>query len=244
MTGAVVLTIAGGTVLLFRSSPEPAEVPAETPDPAAEAPPPTVAAEPEAPEPARPARPAAARPAAAPPPPEPVESTPSTGTLIIESDVPGTIVFVDRVSLGTAPATAANLTPGPHQVTMSAPGYDMMSETIEVEPGTRTLAMAFKEIRLDATVAVVHKHAIGSCRGELRASPEGIRYDTTNENDRFTVALADIGVFEVDYLAGNLRIRTLRGRTYNFDHPEGDADQLFAFHQTVEKVRQQVLSDR
>jgi hypothetical protein len=102
--------------------------------------------------------------------------------------------------------------------------------------------MKFKEVRLDATVAVVHKHGIGSCRGELRASPAGVRYETSNANDRFAVALADMTAFEMDYLAGILRIRTSEGRTYNFSHPENDADRLFAFHKAVEAARGQVLN--
>jgi hypothetical protein len=56
------------------------------------------------------------------------------------------------------------------------------------------------------------------------------------------VALADMTAFEVDYLAGNLRIRTSEGRTYNFSHPENDADRLFAFHKAVEAARGQVLN--
>jgi hypothetical protein len=227
LAGAIGLTVAGGGLLLFRSSPEPPTVPAEAPPPVAEPAPVVEAPEPGASGPANP--------------PAPSEPAPKTGTLIIESDVPGTIVFVDRVSFGTAPATAANLTPGPHQVTMSAPGYEMMSETVDVEPGTRTLAIAFKEISLDASLAVVHKHGIGSCRGNLRASPDGIHYDTSNDNDSFTVALADIDLFDVDYLAGNLRIRA-QGRTFNFGDPDGNADRLFAFHQAVEKVRGRIAN--
>jgi len=241
LAGAIGLTVAGGGFLLFRSSPEPPTVPAEAPPPVAEPAPVVEAPEPGASEPANPPASAARAPARPVPEPAPSEPAPTTGTLIIESDVPGTIVFVDRVSFGTAPATAANLTPGPHQVTMSAPGYEMMSETVDVEPGTRTLAIAFKEISLDASLAVVHKHGIGSCRGNLRASPDGIHYDTSNDNDSFTVALADIDLFDVDYLAGNLRIRA-QGRTFNFGDPDGNADRLFAFHQAVEKVRGRIAN--
>jgi hypothetical protein len=163
-----------------------------------------------------------------------------TGTLVIESDVPETKVFVDRVSLGTAPVTARNLTPGPHRLNMSAPGYEMISETIDVEPGTRTLSMSFRQIRLDASVPVIHKHGIGSCRGQLLASPDGLRYETSHETDGFTVAFPAIETFEIDYLEGTLRVRTGQGRTFNFTDVDGNADRLYAFHQAVDAVRRRV----
>jgi hypothetical protein len=163
---------------------------------------------------------------------------------VIESDVPDTKVFVDRISLGTAPVTVRDLTPGPHRLNMSAPGYEMISETIEVEPGTRTLSMSFRTIRLEASVPVVHKHAFGSCRGQLHASPAGLRYETTHDEDGFTVAFPDIQTFEVNYIEGNLQLRTAAGRTYNFAHADANVDALYAFHQEVDKVRQRVLAER
>ena len=90
--------------------------------------------------------------------------TPTTGTLLIKSDVPDTSVFLDRVYLGTAPATASNLTPGTHHLTMSATGCDSYSEDIEVTAGTHELSRSVKTIRLDAKLDVVHKHAFGSCK--------------------------------------------------------------------------------
>ena len=171
-------------------------------------------------------------------------AAPTLGTLIIESDVPETSVFIDRVYLGNAPVTARNLTPGSHRLNMSVTGYEGVSETIDVEAGTRTISMKFKEIRLDEKLDVTHRHAIGSCSGTLRASPQRLTYETTHSGDAFAVALTNLDVFEVDYVQKNLKVKLKDGKTYNFTDWEGNADRLYLFHQTVEKVRQRLLAGR
>jgi hypothetical protein len=166
----------------------------------------------------------------------PVEAAPAMATLHIESDVPDAKVFIDRVGVGTAPITVPDVTPGSHQVTVAAPGFDSYGETIEIEPGARTISVKFREVRLDAQIDAAHKHAMGSCKGRLSASPQGIRYDAVDGKDSFSVALADVTSFEADYLARNLRLRTRDGRTLNFTDPEGNADRLVRFHAAVDKV--------
>ena len=119
-------------------------------------------------------------------------------------------------------------------------GYDGYSERLDVEPGTRTVTVRFKQVRLSESVAVVHKHRFGECRGTLAASAQGIRYETTGD-DAFSVALGNLEQFGVDYLESNLRLKPRGGRTYNFtDDGGGAADALFVFHREVEKARQQL----
>ncbi len=158
--------------------------------------------------------------------------------------MPDTSVFVDRVYLGTAPVTVADLAPGQHRINASASGYDGYLDTIEIPAGTRTLSLRFKEVKLDATLAAVHKHALGSCKGTLRATPAGLTYDTTNKDDAFTVALTNLETFTVDYLQKNLRVKIKNGKTYNFTDAAGNADRLYLFHQEVEKARQRLISGR
>ena len=136
----------------------------------------------------------------------PVEAAPTTGTLRIVVDVADASVFIDRKFVGTAPVTATDIAPGPHHLNVSAPGYDAVSDDLDVTPGTRELSIRLKDVRLSATLAVTHKHAMGSCAGTLRASPQGITYETTNKSDAFTVTMADIETFEVDYLSKNLKL--------------------------------------
>lgn len=156
--------------------------------------------------------------------------------------MPDTSVFIDRNYLGTAPVTATGLTPGTHHLNMSATGYDGISQDITVEAGAHDVSIKFKEIRLDAKVAVVHKHAFGSCAGTLVATPQGLRYETSNSDDAFRAALTDLETFEVDYLNKNLRVKIRRGKTFNFTDPDGNADRLFAFHRDVDKARQRLLA--
>jgi hypothetical protein len=172
--------------------------------------------------------------------PPSVETAPELGTLRIDADVPNAQVFIDRQYIGTAPVTAERVTPGTHQLNVSAEGFDGIARTIDVEPGPRDLAIRFREVRLSASIAVVHKHRMGSCTGQLVATAQGLRYDTEDRDDRFNAAFGDLETFVVDYLDKNLKIKLQKGKQYNFTDPDGNADRLFVFHRDVEKVRQRL----
>lgn len=244
--GAVIIGGGAGLVLLMRppaapaasgSTPAAATTPAPAPPPAAEPPTPPPSSTKTGT-----VKPKAEKPkaiATEPPAPAPV-AAPVTGTLRVTADVGDASVFIDRKFIGTAPVTAADIPPGSHHLNVSAPGYDAVSQDIDVAVGSRDIAIAFKEIRLAASVAVVHKHGMGSCKGTLRASPQGLVYETTDKGDAFSVSLADIETFEVDYLNKNLKLKVKKGRTYNFTDPDGNADRLFVFHRDVEKARKRV----
>ena len=213
----------------------PAARPAEAPAPGPASAPPAAAPR------ARAERPAAA-PAPAPAASPNVEVVPDAGTLRIETDVPNAQVFLDRQFVGTAPVTAANVKPGSHQLNVSAEGFDGIARSIDVEPGTKDLMIRFREVKLDTRLAVVHKHRIGSCKGELVATPQGLQYTTDDKDDRFTVAFGDLEQFQVDYQEKNLKVKVRRGKQYNFTDPDGNADHLFVFHRDVDKARQRLAS--
>jgi hypothetical protein len=183
---------------------------------------------------------AAPPPAAAPPSTEAPVAPVDLVTLHVDSDVQGAQVFVDRQFIGAAPVTTTDVKPGTHQINVSAPGYDQYAQSIDIEPGPRDLMVRFKEVRLDAKAEVIHKHGIGSCRGTLIATPQGLRYDTTNKGDAFTVPLTNLEVFQVDYLEKNLKVKIKGGKQYNFTDPMGNADSLFVFQRDVDKARQRL----
>jgi hypothetical protein len=210
----------------------PRETPRETPPPARADTPPRSARR--APEPDVSARPES-------PPGADTAIARELGTLRIETDVPGAQVFIDRQFIGTAPLTAENVKPGTHQVNVSAEGFDGIAQTIDVEPGPRDLSFRLREVRLDAALAVVHKHRIGSCEGRLVATVDGIRYETADKGDAFTAALGDLETFQVDYLSKNLRIKLRKGKQFDFTDPDGNADRLFVFHRDVDKARQRLV---
>ena len=172
--------------------------------------------------------------------PAPVVTASELGTLRIEADVPNAQVFLDRQFIGNAPVTAENVKPGTHTLNVSAEGFDGFVQTIDVEPGPRDVAVRFKEVRLNSTLAVIHKHRMGSCKGQLVATPQGIRYDTDDKDDRFTAGLGDLEQFVVDYLDKNLKIKVRKGKQYNFTDPDGNADRLFVFQRDVDKARQRL----
>jgi hypothetical protein len=162
------------------------------------------------------------------------------GTLRIDSDIPGAQVFIDRQFVGTTPMTAERVSPGTHQLTLAAEGFDGIRQTIDVEPGPRELTFRFREVRLDAALTVVHKHRLGSCRGRLVATVDGLRYEAAEGEDSFSAPLAALETFQVDYLDKNLRIALRKGRTYDFTDPDGNADRLFVFHRDVENARRRL----
>ena len=239
----VILLIVTGIGFYFLSPPS-APAPARTP--AATAPAPVIAPPPE-PTPELIEIPPPARRAATPPAPAaaptPVEApvAPDLVTLRIDSDVPGAQVFIDRQFIGAAPVTTTDVKPGTHQINLSAPGYEQYAQSINIEPGPRELMIRFKEVRLDVRADVIHKHGIGSCRGSLVATPQGLRYDTTNKGDAIMVPLANLEVFQVDYLEKNLKVKIKGGKQYNFTDPMGNADTLFVFQRDVDKARQRLI---
>ena len=248
--GTIGLALLAAAVVIYRSArPNPAPVAATAPapdaaprpaaEPASPAPPAVVPATP-TPERTPAKRPTGAKPAATPAAPAPVAAAAESATLTIVSDVPGAQVFLDRTFVGTAPAIAAAVAPGSHQLNVSAPGFDAHVETIEVTAGAREISVTFREVRLEASIEVVHKHRIGSCRGRLVATPQGLRYETSEKDDSFTATLSDLETFQVDYLAKNLRIQPRRGRRYDFSDPDGNADRLFVFHRDVERARERL----
>jgi hypothetical protein len=242
LAGVAVLACAAfGAFTLTRSKVEPAPaapVAAARPAAAPAAPAPAPAP---APEPAPPPVPAPRRPAASAV-AEPVAPAAAIAavTLQIDVDVPGAQVFLDRRFIGEAPVTTTEVDPGSHKIDVSAKGYDSVSQTITVTPGSQSVSVKVREVRLNARLEVVHKHRMGSCTGVLTATPRGLRYETTDKDDAFSAELLDLETFEVDYLQKNLRIKSKRGKRLDFTDPAGNADRLFVFHRDVDKARERL----
>ena len=198
--------------------------------------------------------PAPIRPAAAPdaPPkaaprkaeaPAPAPAAPASATLAslkLESDVPGASVFIDRQFVGNTPLSLDKLEPGPKRVQLTATGFDSVQRSIELAPGPNAVTIRIKEVSLSAKTAVVHKHGMGSCEGTLTASLDGLRYDTSNKSDAFTISYAELETFVVDYLQKNLRVKQRGGKTWNFTDKGESADPLFVFHRDVEAARKKL----
>jgi len=239
--GVVALLVAGYfgvTMMLEKPAPKEAPPPARS-EPAARP----------APKPAEPEKEAEAprtTPRARPRPPKAVEPAPTAPTgpvLVVESDVAGASVFVDRKYLGTTPLRSTEVTAGTHQLNASASGEDGLVQSIEVGgTGETTIALKFREVRLNAQVAAVHKHGIGSCAGMLTATPGGISYQTDNKKDAFAFPLRDLEVFEIDYLKKELKVKQRGGKTWNFTDKSENADKLFVFHRDVSKAREKLAA--
>lgn len=156
-------------------------------------------------------------------------------SLRVDSDVPGASVFLDRKYIGTTPLATDAFEPGTHRLNVSADGYEMYAESVELAAGPNAIVVRFKEVRLDERVEVAHKHGIGSCRGLLRASTAGLRFEADKPGDSFEAPFSTLEPLEVDYLAKTLRVKQVRGRTWNFTGDSADA--LLVFQKKVEAAR-------
>jgi hypothetical protein len=227
--------------MMTRPKPEPK---AAAPQARTESAPPVAAPKPAEPEkdagaPAPRPRPRREKPAA----PEPAPPPPAGPTLVVESDVPGASVFVDRKYLGTTPLRTTEVTAGSHQVNASVTGEEGLAQTVEIAAsGDTTITLRFRDVRLDASVPVVHKHAMGSCEGRLVASPAGLRYDTSNKKDAFSIPLSGLEVFEIDYLKKELKVKQKGGKSWTFTDRSENADRLFIFHRDVTKAREKLAA--
>jgi hypothetical protein len=238
IAAAAVVLIVGGILLMRSGAPEPAAEPAtpaapriipkkNEPVPAPTAP---VAETRKAP--ARKAEPA-------PPAPE-APAAPTLASLTLETDVPGASVFIDRQFVGNTPLSLDKLAPGTKRVQITATGFDSVQKTIELNPGPNAITIRVKEVSLNARTSVVHKHGMGSCEGQLSASLDGLRYDTSNKGDAFALPYAQVESFVVDYLQKNLRVKQKGGKTWNFTDKNDNADALFVFHRDVEAARKKL----
>jgi hypothetical protein len=180
---------------------------------------------------------------AAPKPVAPVTTATATlATLTLTSDVPGASVFIDRQFVGNTPLKLDRLEPGSKRVQLTATGYDSIQRTIELRPGPNTITLRIKEVSLNTRTPVVHRHGIGSCAGTLSATLDGLRYETSNKGDAFTLPYSRVEIFNVNYLEKNLRVKERGGKTWNFTNKEENADALFVFHRDVEAARKKLAA--
>jgi hypothetical protein len=68
--------------------------------------------------------------------------TPSTGSLLIQSDPPGARVSVDGVVHGVAPVSVADLTPGDHEVVLQADGGSPVKQHVVIQAGVTSSVLA------------------------------------------------------------------------------------------------------
>jgi hypothetical protein len=241
LAGLAALLVLGALIFVVtreRAAPEP-EVPVAT----APAPKPVAKAEPKAEAPAEPApAPAKKAPVARKAEPAPTApAAPTAATLVLESDVPGASVFVDRQYVGTTPLRLDKLEPGSRLLKLTADGYEGIERSVELSAGDNPVTMRFREVRLNKRMAVNHKHGMGGCEGTLVATVDGLAYETTNKNDAFNLPYAQIETFVVDYMEKNLRVKQKGGKTWNFtDKAAANADALFVFHRDVEAARKKL----
>jgi hypothetical protein len=240
VVGAAAMIVLAGIILFVvqrGAAPEPV---AERDDMATEA----TRPEPAEPVPSLPtAKPRPSPPSAAATPDSAAPTTPVGATLVLTTDVPDASVFIDRKFVGTTPLRLEALEPGRTSLRLAAEGYEGVERTVDLSAGENPLTVRFREVRLNQRISVVHRHGIGSCEGTLVATVDGLSYQTSHQNDAFTLSFEQVETFEVNYLEKNLRVKQRGGRTWNFTGREGaDADALFVFHREVQAAREKLAN--
>ncbi len=152
--------------------------------------------------------------------------------------MPGANVFLDRKFLGTTPVETTDFVPGEHRLNVSAEGYEMYGEPVQLTAGPNEVVVRFKAVRLDERLDVVHKHGVGSCRGRLVATPAGLGFEAQKAGDSFQAPLSSLEPLQVDYLKKSLRVKQKGGKTWNFT--SDDADSLLVFQKAVEGARKKM----
>jgi hypothetical protein len=152
--------------------------------------------------------------------------------------VAGAFVFVDRKFLGKTPLESLDIQAGSHRLHVSAEGYDGVTQSIEVaETGSTEVSVSLKAAIVDARVPVVHKHRFGSCAGTLVANVRGLRYETSNRDNAWTLPFGDLEKLSLDYQGKTLQIKQRGGRTWNFTTQTSNADPLLVFQREVDHAR-------
>lgn len=181
-----------------------------------------------------------------PPPPEPAPpvAPPPRGTLVVESDTPGALVYVDDVALGPAPIRTSTLEAGSYRLRATLEGEDDITRTIDLgTSGETTVILRFKEVRLRTAIPVVHKHGGGgSCEGRLSASLAGLTYETPNRNDAFSITFGELERFQMDLASKTLTVKRREGRTWNFTDSNASPEALARFHAQVVKAREKLAA--
>jgi hypothetical protein len=73
-----------------------------------------------------------------------IRLTPDLGSLRVIANVPGSIIRLDGVEIGVAPAAKGGLLPGEHVVTAEASGYESVTQTVTVIAGReRVVSLRF-----------------------------------------------------------------------------------------------------
>ncbi len=153
-------------------------------------------------------------------------------TLRVEANVPGAKVSLDGEERGTTPLELSNVSPGRHELAVSADGYETRTETIEVEGGKRDIKIDLVSpvATMNEAVAVKHKHRIGSCDGVLRVSVEKLEYDSSDKH-AFSVALSEVERFSLEKETLSVKVRG--GKAYNFNERNDNHPALASFHERV-----------
>ncbi|WP_416399273.1 PEGA domain-containing protein [Allohahella sp. A8] len=136
---------------------------------------------------------------------KPVAPTPTTGTLVIRSNVTGDRASINGRDYG-ATAVTERLKPGSYEITVTKPGYEAWSTQVRLEPGAKRIVHAkLNEIKGVDFVDGVWRNNVRSGEGKYQTS-DGTRYTGNFDDGQFegfgSLKKADGTRYEGNWLDG------------------------------------------
>ncbi len=118
-----------------------------------------------------------------------IRLAPDLGSLRVIANVPGSIIRLDGVEIGVAPAAKGGLLPGEHIVTAQASGYESVTQTVTVIAGRERVV----SLRLTTPSAEIPRILVRASVPDATVTIDGEEYG----NPPITIEPADLGTHSV-----------------------------------------------
>lgn len=126
-----------------------------------------------------------------------IRLAPDLGSLRVIANVPGSIIRLDGVEIGVAPAAKGGLSPGEHIVTAEANGYESVTQTVTVIAGRERVV----SLRFTTPSTEIPRIVVRASVPEAIVTIDGEEYG----NPPITIEPADLGTHSVIVRAAGYR---------------------------------------
>ena len=139
---------------------------------------------------------------------DPVDTTPTTGTLVVQSTPAGAQIWVDGTNTGkVTPDSVKNLTAGTHSLTLKLDGYkDTVQTSISITAGSTTT----RTITLTRAASTFGPVRLWETTGTTAAQPSGLDLST---GTAYGISSADNAKVDVYYSSTGFVVRSANAAT-------------------------------
>ena len=126
-------------------------------------------------------------------------AAPDDGTLRVKTDISEVEVFLDGNSVGKTPLTLTPVPVGPHQVTLTKPGYADHEEQVQVQAGATAKvfvlmkALPAERPKFPVQFYAIHQHAAGTaCSGIMTVNADALDYRSHDGKEVFHIPMTEV----------------------------------------------------